>query len=381
MCEDICIYVFGYGSLIWRPGFPYLRKFDGYIRGWKRLFWQGSTDHRGTPEAPGRVVTLVKDPHSVTWGTVYCIPDEEAATILKNLDYREKGGYIREEVDVYIHGRDAPVVTKSILYVASEKNGHFLGESTLEEVAHQIYRSVGPSGPNVDYLLNLADSMRKMNAIDPHITALETLVLDLVKVSPLSHHTHPTLLPLHANKTSDPKTIVTTITSATLESIPSDSESMPSDSDSLSSDSDAATTQITTTLTQLLQCEYANDQAVPVNPVNISSETSDMQRKYFLSPRASVKGVICIDDGAVMAVSQRGRSLLAAGIASVVGDFDANELVSVVDSAGGEIARGITTYGSDEILKIKGLHSTKISNVLGFTRGETVVHHHNMILV
>lgn len=376
MCEDICIYVFGYGSLIWRPGFPYLRKFDGYIKGWRRVFWQGSTDHRGTPEAPGRVVTLIKDPNAETWGTVFCIPDEEAATILKNLDYREKGGYIREEADVYIHGRDTPVVTKSILYIASEKNTNFLGESPVDEIAHQIYKSVGPSGPNVDYLLNLADSMRKMNAIDDHITALESLVLEFVKASPLSHHTHPSLLTLHQK---------------TLSSENSDGASSLTVSSTISTSISTTPTSVTistntiTTTTKTKHCEYANDQAVPVisvnNTTNVCAEKNDLQRKYFLSPRASVKGVICIDDGAVMAVSQRGRSLLAAGIGSIMGQFDPHDLVSIVDSVGTEIARGMTTYGSDEILKIKGLHSTKIGQVLGFTRGESVVHHHNMILV
>jgi len=366
MCEDICVYVFGYGSLIWRPGFPYLRKFDGYIKGWRRVFWQGSTDHRGTPESPGRVVTLIKDPNSETWGTVFCIPDEEAATILKNLDYREKGGYIREEADVYIHGRDTPVVTKSILYIASERNTNFLGASPVEEIAHQIYKSIGPSGPNVDYLLNLADSMRKMNAIDDHITALENLVLGYVKASPLSHHTHPALLTLHQksiHEDSDESSTTTTITS-------------------LSTTSTTITISNITTTTKK-HCAYANDQAVPVINVNnsVSEEKNDMQRKYFLSPRASVKGIIRIDDGAVMAVSQRGRSLLAAGIGSIAGQFDPHDLVTIVDSVGTEVARGMTTYGSDEILKIKGLHSTKIGQVLGFTRGEAVVHHHNMILV
>jgi len=345
MCEDICVYVFGYGSLIWRPGFPYLRKFDGYIKGWKRVFWQGSTDHRGTPEAPGRVVTLIKDIQSITWGTVFCIPDEEAATILKNLDYREKGGYIREEVDVYITGRDTPVVTKSVLYIASEKNSVFLGESPLEDIAHQIYKSVGPSGPNIDYLLNLADCLRKMNAIDDHITSLESLVLGFVKELPLPHHTHPSLISLHN------KTLL------------------------LEEKSSSARSTITT-------CEFINDQSVPVISVNsVTVETNDIQRKYFLSPTASVKGVIFIDGGAVMAVSQRGRSLLAAGISSISGEFDPHDLVSVVDSLGTEVARGMTTYGSDEILRIKGLHSTKIPQVLGYTRGDAVVHHHNMILV
>lgn len=370
MCEDLCVYIFGYGSLIWRPGFPYLRKFDGYIKGWKRGFWQGSTDHRGTPEYPGRVVTLVKDPNSVTWGTVFCIPDEEAAAILRNLDYREKNGYIREEIDVFISGRDTPVITKSILYVAAENNTSFLGESPLDDIAEQIYKSVGPSGPNVDYLLNLAESMRKMNASDSHIAELENKVLNLVQSSPLSHHTHPSLASFSKKFTTSSNI---TITSAIISSSPPVISSSPISSSICASIASRTTTS---------NCQYSTDQSVPIITVDrVCTEQNDMQRKYFLSPKAAVKGSIRIDSGAMMAVSQRGRSLLAAGIVDVTGQFDHNELISIYDSVGTEIARGITSYSSDEIMKVKGLHSTKISLVLGFSRGDTVVHAHNMILV
>jgi cation transport regulator ChaC len=341
------VYIFGYGSLIWRPGFPYLRKFDGYIKGWSRYFWQGSTDHRGTPEEPGRVVTLVKDAdeaaQSETWGTVYGIPAEEAEVILKNLDYREKGGYTREEVDVYIRGQDGPVVNKAILYIGSQKNSCYIGETPIEVIARQIYKCVGPSGPNVDYLINLAESMRKMNVHDPHVAELEKLVKELVLLKPLPHHTHPSLV-VNTPIGVSPDTLFRSPLGLDVHQQP---QELPQ--------------HITTT--------------------HHSVEQYDLQRKYFLSPCAQVKGVICIDDGAVMAVSQRGRSLLPAGILDIKGTFKTQELVSIVNKHGEEVSRGITFYASEEIENIKGQHSSKISSILGFSRGEVVVHNHNMILV
>ena len=54
------VWIFGFGSLIHNPGFEYAARNSGYIKGWRRVWYQGSTDHRGTIESPGRTVTLEK---------------------------------------------------------------------------------------------------------------------------------------------------------------------------------------------------------------------------------------------------------------------------------------------------------------------------------
>jgi len=344
MCEgELCVYIFGYGSLMWRPGFPYLRKFDGYIKGWRRVFWQGSKDHRGTPSAPGRVVTLTKEPAGSlesykTWGVVYCIPEAEVSAVLKGLDYREKGGYVREELDVYILGTEIPVVRGGIVYLAGQTNQDYFGQAPAVDIALQIFKSVGPSGPNIDYLLNLATALKSMNVVDEHVFELETHVRTLMNKE--------SFLDVESPDGADP------------------SESSVSESDGSGNSSG---------------CDSDGE------PGSRKREGSDVRRrlqhKYLAVHGCPSKGIIVVDNGAMSAVSNRGKSLLAAGIVGVQGSFLHHDLVNITDTCGRVVARGYPSYGSEEIEQIKGKHSNQIGELLGFDRGEAVVLNQNMILV
>ena len=94
------VWVFGYGSLVWRPDFPHLERRVGHIGGWRRRLWQGSPDHRGQPHAPGRVATLVTEPEAVCWGVAYRVAEADWSTVVDRLDARESGGFERHEVRV-----------------------------------------------------------------------------------------------------------------------------------------------------------------------------------------------------------------------------------------------------------------------------------------
>jgi cation transport regulator ChaC len=164
-------WIFGYGSLLWRPAFPHLERQAGWIRGWSRRFWQGSTDHRGVPEAPGRVVTLVPDPAGVCWGLVYRVSGEQREAVLRGLDQREQGGFERREVDVHAaDGQRGP--RRALVYVAGPRNPNYLGPAPLDEIAAQVRRSRGPSGTNAEYVLRLAQVLRELGGRDPHVEAL-----------------------------------------------------------------------------------------------------------------------------------------------------------------------------------------------------------------
>lgn len=163
-------WVFGYGSLIYKVDFPYLERRPASIYGWMRRFWQGSYDHRGLPNAPGRVLTLCPQVGALCHGVAYRVEPE----VLAHLDFREKNGYVRVIITMNFDDDDS---VDGIVYIASEHNEAYLGDAPLSEIAAHIQGCAGPSGSNRDYVLQLADALRDISVHDSEVFALERLLL------------------------------------------------------------------------------------------------------------------------------------------------------------------------------------------------------------
>ncbi len=163
-------WVFGYGSLIWRPDFHYLRREQATLHGWSRRFWQGSEDHRGTPAFPGRVVTLVRDSAERVQGMAYKLSPTVVESTFEHLDYREKNGYDRVDITLDLQSGDR---VDSVVYIAAVDNEAWLGDAPLNEMAEQIAQAQGPSGPNSEYVIELAEGLRRMKIEDQHVYDLE----------------------------------------------------------------------------------------------------------------------------------------------------------------------------------------------------------------
>ncbi|OMH83743.1 putative glutathione-specific gamma-glutamylcyclotransferase 2 [Zancudomyces culisetae] len=197
------VWVFGYGSLIWKVDFPVEERRVGYIKGFERRFWQKSHDHRGTPEKPGYVVTLVENEQLAEleksiggqsksgddgkcYGVVYRIKKGLEKEVLDHLDHREKDGYTVHKVCVYSdEPRDGSeeehvVVKEALVYIGQAENSSFAGPVTNEEVARVIANTIGLSGTNQEYLFNLCEALRGLTPshmlVDDHLLELEGLV-------------------------------------------------------------------------------------------------------------------------------------------------------------------------------------------------------------
>ncbi|XP_054271959.1 glutathione-specific gamma-glutamylcyclotransferase 1 [Macrosteles quadrilineatus] len=180
------LWVFGYGSLCWHPGFEFDHAVTGFIRGYARKFWQGNITHRGVAGKPGRVATLVEEKEGVVWGRAFQLSGEAAIPYLNNREC-VLGGYLTAITTFYPRPAEDDGHTMepfaALVYIATPSNCHWLGDAPLSEIATQIVSSSGASGHNVEYLLRLASFIREFipEAEDNHLFTLEFMVRTRIK--------------------------------------------------------------------------------------------------------------------------------------------------------------------------------------------------------
>ncbi|MBL8681860.1 MAG: gamma-glutamylcyclotransferase [Myxococcales bacterium] len=172
--DEQSVWLFGYGSVIYRPSFEFVESRPATLRGFARRFSQRSDDHRGTPSLPGRVVTLVAREGASVRGIAYRFDAAQAEATFVALDHRERAGYERSAVEIEL---DHGALASAYVYIAPRGNAWDAGDERDEDIAATILRAHGPSGSNVEYLLRLADALRSLGDRDPHVFALEAAVL------------------------------------------------------------------------------------------------------------------------------------------------------------------------------------------------------------
>ena len=171
MGADDDFWVFGYGSLMWRPGFGYLERHSAELRDYRRAFCIYSHHHRGTADRPGLVLGLASAPGQSCQGIVFRVSAERAAETRDYLDERELIGYAYKAVSLPVALAGGGVVS-AYTFVGDPRHRQYAGELPIDEQAALIMEAQGIAGLNRDYLINTLRELEAEGFVEPDLHVL-----------------------------------------------------------------------------------------------------------------------------------------------------------------------------------------------------------------
>ncbi|SLN23413.1 gamma-glutamylcyclotransferase [Ruegeria meonggei] len=162
------MWVFGYGSLLWNPGFPVARSERATLHGYARSFCMSSIHHRGTEDHPGLVLALDERSDANCKGLAFAVEAGHEDRTLHELREREliSSAYVEKMLDVHL---DSGAVLTAVTYVIDADHVQYCGGMPLEEQAQIIAHAVGGRGPNTEYLYNTAEHLTEIDLQDPDL--------------------------------------------------------------------------------------------------------------------------------------------------------------------------------------------------------------------
>ena len=169
------IWVFGYGSLMWNPGFEYTERQIARLEGYHRSFCMRSIHHRGTEENPGLVLALDAAEGAYCDGLVFRVAAENAEQVLEYLRERELISSAYLEVTLPVSLRDGRQV-QAVAYVVDTDHAQYCGGLPLSEQAEIIAHAIGGRGRNDDYLHNTAEHLHELGISDDDLDWLSAQV-------------------------------------------------------------------------------------------------------------------------------------------------------------------------------------------------------------
>lgn len=166
--NDSALWVFGYGSLIWEPGFAVAEHQIARVEGYHRSFCMRSIHHRGTVDDPGLVLALDQAEGAHCDGVAYRVQTGAEDQTLEYLRAREliSSAYLEVQVDVHMKQGQS---TQATCFVIDPEHEQYCGGLPLAEQARIIARSIGGRGPNWDYLYNTAQHLKDLGLEDPEL--------------------------------------------------------------------------------------------------------------------------------------------------------------------------------------------------------------------
>ena len=169
------MWVFGYGSLLWNPGFPVAEARVATLHDYARSFCMRSIHHRGSVARPGLVLALDRAPGAACRGLGLRVAPGVEDRTLAYLREREliSSAYLERELPILFE--DGGIVT-ALVYVIDPEHGQYCGGLSLEDQAQIIARATGDRGPNTEYLFNTAAHLHGIGLADPDLDWLSDRV-------------------------------------------------------------------------------------------------------------------------------------------------------------------------------------------------------------
>jgi glutathione-specific gamma-glutamylcyclotransferase len=175
--SDDDLWVFGYGSLMWRPGFDFIEQVPARLIGEHRALCVYSFDHRGTPEKPGLVLGL--DRGGACRGIAFRVAAKHRAATVDYLREREQTTHVYREVmrSVWLEN-EARERVSAMAYVVDRGHVQYAGRLTLTEQVRYVRQGHGRSGNNRDYVLSTVKSIEAQGLRDQQLHQLADLLRD-----------------------------------------------------------------------------------------------------------------------------------------------------------------------------------------------------------
>lgn len=163
------LWVFGYGSLMWRPGFPFVERRHAHLYGYHRSLCVLSHVHRGTPEQPGLVLGL--DRGGRCHGVAFRVAGHEADATVQYLREREQvtAVYLERWMSVRLDNGEP---MRALAYIVDRKHPQYAGQLPFEDVLKLVRQGEGVSGANPDYVRSTHEHLMAMGMIDPMLARI-----------------------------------------------------------------------------------------------------------------------------------------------------------------------------------------------------------------
>ncbi|MBA84903.1 gamma-glutamylcyclotransferase [Thalassobius sp. S69A] len=172
------MWVFGYGSLLWNPGFDPAESHLAQLPGFHRSFCMRSVHHRGSQENPGLVLALDRA-EAVCHGLALSVRSGQEDQVLAALRERELVSSAYVETQQVVSLRDGRQV-QAVTYIIDPDHVQYCGGLPLEEQAHIIAHAVGGRGPNTEYLFNTAAHLHELGIQDHELDWLTARVREIL---------------------------------------------------------------------------------------------------------------------------------------------------------------------------------------------------------